>query len=168
MNQSDSKNKIKLTNCKVLFHTKEGDEKAKEFGTSITIDVTDTDVRQRIVDFYKENKVGKNGDPNKGVAKITPWTNDKTGETVHQFTVKYNKNTKFGGLNGLSQEDIVRGSRVNLIASAYPYSKYGGGIAVSLSAVIVTSAGSNNEADFNELMGDLGGEELEDTDVVPF
>lgn len=168
MNQDDSKRKLKLTGRKVIFYNGPDDPKAAEYGTSLTLDVTEPGVRKQIEDFCVTNNVGKNGDPKKGHANIKEYTNEKTGETTYQFTVKFNEHTKFGGLNGLSQADLGFGSKVNLIINAYEYGKFGGGVAMSASAVIVTEGGSSNaDADLAELMDDLGENEVEAT-AVPF
>jgi hypothetical protein len=56
-----------------------------------------------------------------------------------------------------------------LIAKAYEYKKFGGGIAVSASAIVVTKgAASNNDADLAELMDDLGDSANVEDAVVPF
>lgn len=165
----ENNRKIKLTDCKVVFYTGPEDEKAAEFGTSVTIDVTDQVKRNAIEAFCKANNVGKKSDPKRGTANIKEYTNEKTGETTYQFTIKFNEKTKFGGLNGLSQKDLGYGSKINLIASAYDYTKFGGGTAMSANAIIVLSGGNNNnDADLEELMDDLGAEEAADETVVPF
>ena len=158
--------KLKLTNAKVVFYTGPEDEKAQEFGTSITIALTDEQKKQ-IQAFVKENDVGKNGDPNKGVANIKEYTNDKTGDTTEQFTIKFNDNTQFAGKDGLGQKDLGYGAEVNVIAKAYEYTKFGGGVAMSASAIVVTKgAASSNDADLEELLDDLGDEP--ETSDLPF
>lgn len=167
MNNTDPK-KLKLNGAKVVFYTSPEDEKAKEFGTSVTI-ALDADSKKMIEEFCKANEVGKNGDPKKGVANIKQYTNEETGVTTDQFTVKFNEHTQFAGLNGLGQKDLGYGATINLIAKAYEYSKFGGGVAISASAIVVTKgAASNNDADLEELMDDLGETaDVEDTSV-PF
>lgn len=158
--------KLKLSGAKVVFYTGPEDEKAKDFGTSITI-ALDAEQKKMIEDFVKENNVGKNGDPNKGKANIKQYTNEETGVTTDQFTVKFNEHTQFAGLNGLGQNDLGYGATINLIAKAYEYKKFGGGVAISASAIVVTKgAASNNDNDLAELMEDLG--DAEDTTEVPF
>lgn len=160
--------KIKLTDAKVVFYTGPEDEKAAEFGTSITIALTD-EQRKQIEDFCKENNVGKNGDPNRGKANIKQYTNEETGDTTDQYTVKFNEHTQFAGLNGLGQKDLGYGAVINLIANAYDYTKFGGGTAVSASAVVVKSASSSsNDADLELLLDDLGEGAEADTESVPF
>lgn len=161
--------KLKLTGAKVIFHTGPEDEKAKEFGTSITIELT-PDMKKALEDFAKENDLGKNGDPNKGKANIKQYTNDETGVTTDQFTVKYNEHTQIAGINGLSEKDLGYGATINLIANAYEYKKFGGGVALSASAIIVTKgSASSSDADMAELMEDLGEDITEETaENVPF
>lgn len=161
--------KLKLTGAKVIFHTGPEDEKAKEFGTSITIELT-PDMKKALEDFAKENNLGKNGDPNKGKANIKQYTNDETGVTTDQFTVKYNEHTQIAGINGLSEKDLGYGATINLIANAYEYKKFGGGVALSASAIIVTKgSASSSDADMAELMEDLGEDITEETaEITPF
>lgn len=157
--------KIKLSG-KVIFYSGPDDPKAEEFGTSITL-ALDNKNQEAIKEFCKTNNVGKNSDPNRGTANLKTYTNDKTGETTIQYTVKFNDHTQFGGLNGLGQNDIGYGAEVYLIAKAYEYNKFGGGTAISATAVFVTkAAANNNDADLAELMSDLG-DAAEETDV-PF
>lgn len=162
--------KLKLTDAKVVFYTGPDDEKAAEFGTSITIALT-PEQKKQIEDFVKTNNVGKNGDPKRGVANIKQYTHEETGETTDQFTVKFNDGTQFAGLNGLGQDNIGYGAVINLIANAYDYTKFGGGTAISASAVVVKQgAASSNDADLEELLDDLGesSENAQDTESVPF
>ena len=167
MSELQDPKKLKLNGAKVVFYTGPEDEKAKEFGTSITIAI-DEEQKKQIEDFVKENNVGKNGDPNKGKANIKQYTNEETGVTTDQFSVKFNEHTQFAGLNGLGQKDLGYGATVNLIAKAYEYSKFGGGVAVSASAIVVTKgANSSNDGDLNELLDDLS-DAAEDTEQVPF
>ena len=117
------------------------------------------------------NNVGKNGDAKRGIANVKQYTNEETGETTDQYTIKFNEHTKFAGLNGLSQNDLGYNAVVNIIANCYDYTKFGGGTAISASAIVVKQgAASNNDADLEELLNDLGEEAVaEDTSSpVPF
>lgn len=170
MTQLQDPKKIKINGAKVVFYTGPEDEKAKEFGTSITIALTD-ESKKALEEFCKTNNVGKNGDPNRGVANIKQYTNEETGATTDQFSLKFNDHTAFAGLNGLSQKDLGYGAEVNVIANAYDYTKFGGGTAISASAIVVTKgAASSNQGDLDELLEDLGETVTEETDasVVPF
>ena len=65
--------------------------------------------------------------------------------------------------------DLGYGATLNLIAKAYEYTKFGGGVAISASAIVVTKgAASNNDADLEELMDDLGETADVDAGDVPF
>lgn len=169
MNNLQDPKKLKLNGCKVVFYTGPEDEKAKEYGTSITIQL-DPEQKKIAEDFYKENNVGKNGDPNKGKAPIKPYTNEETGVTTEQLTIKFNDKTQWAGLNGLGQKDMGFSAVVNLIANAFEYSKFGGGVGVKASAIVVTKGAiGNNDEDLNELLGELGEDATEDdVAVVPF
>lgn len=167
-NKLQDPKKIKLTGAKVVFYTGPEDEKAAEFGTSITIALT-AEQKKQVEDFCKTNNVGKNGDPKRGVANIKQYTNEETGDTTDQYTLKFNEHTQFAGLNGLGQNNLGYGAEVNVIANAYDYTKFGGGTAVSASAIVVTKgAASSNDADLEELLDDLGEEPATDESVVPF
>lgn len=168
-NKLQDPKKIKLTDAKVVFYTGPEDEKAEEFGTSITIALTPAQ-KSQIEAFCKENNVGKKNDPSRGIANIKQYTNEETGETTDQYTIKFNDHTQFAGLNGLGQNDLGYGAIVNVIANCYDYTKFGGGTAVSASAIVVKQgASSNNAADLEELLNDLGEEATEDTSSpVPF
>ena len=160
--------KLKLSGCKVVFYTGPDDPKAEEFGTSVTI-ALDAEQKKAVQDFYKENNVGKNGDPKKGTANIKEYTNEETGVTTEQWTVKFGDKTQWAGLNGLSQNDMGYGATINLIAGAFDYSRFGGGVGVKANAIVLTKgAASNNDGDLAELMEDLGEEVEDDTESVPF
>lgn len=162
--------KIKLQNVKVIFYTGPEDPKSAEFGTSVTVDVTDPTIRNQLVKFCKENNVGKKSDPNRGKANIKEYTNQESGETTYQYTIKFNDKTAFGGLNGLGQKDIAYGSVISVIANTYDYTKFGGGTAMSASAIIVSKPGaSSNDDDLKDLLEDVASDTTDEgLDVVPF
>lgn len=160
--------KLKLQKVKVIFYN----DVDEGFGTSITIDCTDPSVKKQIEDWVKENNIGKD---TPGVANIKEYTNEKTGETTLQYAFKINEFTKYAGLNGLSEKDLGYGAVVDLIANAYTYNnKFTAGkdrIGQSASAIVVRSgATTGGDADLAELLGDLGEEPDEETEVssVPF
>lgn len=147
--------KLKLKNVKVVFYNPEDEG----FGTSITIDCTDKEVKKQIVDWVKENNIGKD---NPGVANIKEYTPDD-GETTYQFAFKLNEYTKYAGINGLSEKDLGYGAVIDLIAQAYTYNnKFTSGkdrVGQSASAIVVRSgATTGGDADLAELLGDLGEE----------
>ena len=160
--------KLKLKNVKVVFFNPEDEG----FGTSITIDCTAPEVKKQIEDWVKENNIGKD---NPGVANIKEYTNENSGETTLQFAFKINEYTKYAGINGLSKDDLGYGAVVDLIAQAYTYNnRFTAGkdrVGQSASAIVVRSgASTGGDADLQELLGDLGEEPDEETEVssVPF
>lgn len=162
--------KLKLSNCLVRYYTGEEDPKAQEFGTSISIDITDEN-RKAIEDYWKVNKIGKNGDRNQGIPNIKEAVDKETGDKIFDYLqLKFDKNTQWAGIDGLSQEDMGRGAKVNLILKCWPYNKIGSGIMVRPTAVVVLQRGAgNNGDDLAELLEDVGGT-TEDVDAsnVPF
>ena len=102
--------KLKLKNIKVVFFNPEDEG----FGTTITIDCTEPEVENAIVEWVKKNNIGKD---NPGVAKIKEYAPE--GKTpTKQFAFKINEFTKYAGINGLGKGDIGYGSIVDLIAQA--------------------------------------------------
>ena len=162
--------KIKLKNVKVVFYN----DVDEGFGTSITIDCTDEAVKKQIVDWVKENNIGKE---TPGEAKIKEYTNERTGETTNQYAFKINEYTKHAGINGLTEKDLGYGAKIDIIAQAYTYSnKFTAGkdrVGQSASAIVIRSgASAGNDADLNELLGELSEEDEATEDVkvdgVPF
>lgn len=159
--------KLKLTNVKVVFFNPEDEG----FGTSITIDCTEPEVEKQIVDWVKENNIGKD---TPGEAKIKEYTNDE-GVTTHQYAFRINEHTKYAGLNGLDKDDIGYGAVVDLVARAFVYNnKFTSGkdrVGQSVSAIVVRKgASSGGDADLAELLEDLGEEPQEEIEAgsVPF
>lgn len=164
----DDKKKLKLKDVKVVFYNPEDEG----FGTSITIDATDSKVKEQISNWYKENNIGKD---NPGVPKFKEYTNEKTGDTTHQFAFKITEHTKYAGINGLSDKDLGYGAIVDLIANSFPYcNKFTGGktrVGQSVSAVVVKSgATSGGDADLQELLGEVSEEpeETKEESDIPF
>lgn len=159
--------KLKLKNVKVVFFNPEDEG----FGTSITIDATDQDVRKEISDWVKTNNIGKE---NPGVANFKEYT-PEDGETTYQFAFKINNYTKYAGVNGLGKDDIAYGATIDIIASAYTYNnKFTGGkdrIGQSASAIVVRSGGTTGaDSDLAELLGEIGEEPeaVVDASSIPF
>lgn len=159
--------KLKLKNVKVVFFnpTDEG------FGTSITIDCTNPEVKKQIEEWVKDNNIGKD---NPGVANFKEYT-PEGGDTTLQFAFKINEYTKYAGVNGLGKDDIGYGATIDLIAQAYTYNnKFTGGkdrVGQSASAIVVRSgATTGGDADLAELLGDISEEPEEETQItdVPF
>lgn len=160
--------KLKLKNVKVVFFNPEDEG----FGTSITIDCTNEETKKQIVDWVKENNIGKE---TPGEAKIKEYTNENTGETTLQYAFKVNDYTKYAGINGLTKDDLGYGAVIDLIAQAYTYNnKFTSGkdrVGQSASAIVVRSgATTGGDADLNELLGEIGEEPEEEIKAgdVPF
>lgn len=165
--QTNDNTKLKLKNVKVVFFNPKDDG----YGTSITIDCSDNAVKEQIVDWVKENNIGKD---NPGVANIKEYKPEE-GDIVYQFQFKINDFTKYAGLSGLGKDDLGYGAVVDLIANAYTYNnKFTGGkdkVGQSVSAIVVRKgASAGGDADLQELLGDLGEEPDEEieAEVVPF
>lgn len=142
--------KIKLGGMKVIFANlvDEG------FGKSITVDVTDEKYRNAITKWVKENNIGKGA--NAGKPNFKEYTKD--GNTTVQYSFKINDNTRFAGLNGLTEANLGYGATIALIAQAFDYdNKFGKGTSASLSAVVVErGATTGADADLSELLSEEG------------
>lgn len=165
---AETNTKLKLQKVKVIFYN----DVDEGFGTSITIDATDENIRKQITDWVKQNNIGKD---NPGVANFKEYTNEKSGETTIQYSFRINEYTKYAGLNGLSEKDLGYGAVVDLIANAFVYNnRFTGGkdrVGQSASAIVVRSgATTGGDADLQELLGDLGEEPEEEVQAgnVPF
>jgi hypothetical protein len=123
------------------------------FGKSITINATDPEVKKAITKWVKENKIGKK-EP--GVA------NFKEYEGKQQYAFKINDYTQFGGVDGLTKENLGFGATVSLIAKAFSYdNKFGKGTSGVLTAVVVKArAKTGADADLASLIGDEEQESL--------
>lgn len=164
--------KLKLSDVRVIFFTPLDDEKVtkKGYKPNFTIALSPEQIKE-VTEFVKSNGVGKNGDPDKGVAKIVHYVHPDTGVATDQFTIKYTDKTQWAGLNGLGYNDMGPGATVNVIINAFPYYRFNGGIAMNASAVVLTkgTASANAEDDLAELMSDLGDDgQVDEAQVVPF
>ena len=156
--------KLTLKGVKVVFFNPEDNG----FGTTITIDCTDDAVMQQITDWCVTNKIGKD-EP--GVPKFKEYTN-KDGVKTTQYTFKINEHTVYGGLNGLTKDNIGYGAIVDIVARAFTYNnKFTGGkdkVGQGASAIVVRSASTGGgEADLAELLGEED-EPTETVATVPF
>jgi len=142
--------KLKLQNLKVIFAnlTDEG------FGTSITVDVTDEEVKTKIANWVKANKIGKE---TPGVAKFKEYTPEESEETTIQYAFKINDFTKFQGLDGLTKESLSYGAVIDLVANPFPYdNKFGKGVSSSLSAVLIKEKGkTGSDSDMEDLLSEF-------------
>lgn len=141
--------KLVLKDVKVLFV----EINDKDFGSSITIDVTDETVRSSIETYF-------NGESLK--PKFKDYTNKKTGEITKQFSVKLASFVKIQDETGneyelddiekkLSQIKLAYGAIVNLAIRPYDYdNKFGKGRSASVSALKITK-GAELKDDMQDL-----------------
>ena len=149
--------KITLKNVKVVFVSLEDEG----FGRSITVDATPKDVKEAITKWVKDNNIGK------GDKAGTP--NFKDYEQTTQYQFKMNDNTRFAGVNGLSEKDLGFGAQVSLTANSFAYdNKFGKGTGSSLSAVVVEARSPTSaDSDLADLMGNLGADDKLPLDDSP-
>lgn len=140
--------KLKLRNVEVVFANLEDEG----LGRSLTIKVTDEN-EKAINDFFKVNQIGNEK------SKVIGEPNYKEYEGTKQLGIRFNDNTKFGGLNGLDQLDLGFGARIDCVINAFEYNnKFTRGttfVGVSLSAVAVLSGRKTGaDADLNDLLNE--------------
>ena len=145
--------KLKLEHVNIVFANLEDEG----FGRSLTIDVTDKEIQDKISKWVKENKIGKT---TPGVAKF------KEYEGKHQYAFKISDYTQFMGKDGLTKDNLGFGAQVSLIAQAFEYdNKFGKGVSANLSAVLVEArAKTGADDDMAELLGSLPNDEPPLTD----
>jgi hypothetical protein len=134
--------KLKLEHVAIVFANLEDEG----FGRSLTIDVTDKAVQDKITAWVKENNIGKT---TPGVVKF------KEYEGKLQYALKISDYTQFAGLNGLTKDNLGFSAKVSIVAQAFEYdNKFGKGVSANLSAVLVEErAKTSADADMAELMG---------------
>lgn len=126
------KNELTLKHVKVLFVELDADNK---YGASITIDATDSVLRDQIIKWAKENKLT---DP-----KFKEYTNEKTNDTTIQYNVKL---AKFVDIN--DKDGLGYGAVVNLLIGAYDYeNNFGKGTSKSVKAIFVVEPKKNSNMD---------------------
>lgn len=140
--------KLKLEHVNIVFANLEDEG----FGRSLTIDVTDKELQDKISKWVKENKIGKT---TPGVAKF------KEYEGKYQYAFKISDYTQFMGKDGLTKDNLGFGAQVSLIAQAFEYdNKFGKGVSANLSAVLVEArAKTGADDDMAELLGSLPSDE---------
>lgn len=143
----EDKTKLKLEHASIVFANLVDDG----FGRSLTIDVTDKEVRDKIEKWVKYNNIGKGDKAGKPNFKEYEGKNGKTT----QYAIKISDFTQFAGLNGLTKENLGFGAKVSLVAQAFEYdNKFGKGVSANLSAVLVEErAKTGADADMAELLG---------------
>ena len=139
-----------IKNAKLLFV----EINDKDFGSSITIDVTEPEMQNLITDYY--TKAGLN-------PKFKDYVNGKTGETTKQFSVKIasfaNIQTEDGETltlddaeNKVSAIKLGFGAIVNIAIKPYEYdNKFGKGKSASVSAIRIVKGAEIKNA-MSELM----------------
>lgn len=141
--------KLILKGAKVLFI----ELNDKDFGSSLTIDVTDGTMRSAIETYYASEGL---------TPKFKDYTNKKTGEVTKQFSVKLASFVKIQDEAGneysiddvekkLSQIKLAFGAIVNLAIRSYDYdNKFGKGKSASVSALKITK-GAELKDDMQDL-----------------
>lgn len=139
-----------LKNIKLLFV----EINDKDFGSSITVDVTEPELQNQITTFYAN--AGLN-------PKFKDYTNGKTGETTKQFSVKIASfatiQTESGEILSLdevegktSQYNLAFGATVNIAIKPFEYdNKFGKGKSASVSAIRIVN-GAELKNGMSELM----------------
>lgn len=135
--------KLKLQHVEVVF----ANLKDEGFGRSITVNATDKEVEKAITDWVKKFNIGNADNAGK--------PNFKDYEDKKQYSFKMNDNTRFAGLNGLTELNLGFGAKISLIANAFEWdNKFGKGVSSSLSAVLVEKgANTASDEDLAELLG---------------
>lgn len=142
-------NKLILKDVKLLFV----EIKDKDFGSSITIDVTEDNLRKAIEEYYKAEGI---------TPKFKDYTNKETGVTTKQYSVKLASFVTVLDEAGAEYDldaletkarDIkfTFGSHVNVAIRAYEYdNKFGKGKSASATAVKIVKG-----VDLKDDMADL-------------
>ena len=128
---------LTLKHVKVIF----ADLEDRGYGRSITIDVTDPELKDLIEDWCKAT--GVNG----GKANIKEYTNKDSGEVTLQYNFKLSKFTEIEYKEGIA-ERLGYGAVINLTARAFEYdNKFGKGISASLASVFVVEPAVSSKMD---------------------
>ena len=127
---------LTLKHVKVIF----ADLEDRGYGRSITIDVTDKDVKKQVEDWCEYT--GVNG----GKANIKEYKN-KDGSVTLQYNFKLSKFTEIEYKGGIA-ERLGFGAVINLTARAFEYdNKFGKGISASLATVFVVEPAVSSKMD---------------------
>lgn len=127
---------LTLKHVKVIF----ADLEDRGYGRSITIDVTDKEVKKQVEDWCEYT--GVNG----GKANIKEYKN-KDGSVTLQYNFKLSKFTEIEYKEGIA-ERLGFGAVINLTARAFEYdNKFGKGISASLAAVFVVEPAVSSKMD---------------------
>ena len=127
-------NNLILKNVKLLFI----ELNDKDFGSSITIDVTDETIRNQIEQFYSSEGL---------TPKFKDYTNAKSGEVTKQYSVKLasfvtfsDKDNHLYNIDHLNPAEIKLGfgAQINMVIRPYNYdNKFGNGKSASATAIRV-------------------------------
>lgn len=122
---------LTLTHVSVIFA--ELNEES-DFGRSVTIDATEPDVLAFITKWAEENNYN---------VRIKDY--EREGVITKQVTFKLSRYTKIAGKEGLSEKDLTRGAKVNLIVRTYEYTLPTGvkGISASISNLFIVEGGKS-------------------------
>lgn len=136
---TNESSKLILRKVKVVFKNN-GDN---GYGESLVIEADDPMVQKQITDWVVRNRIGKNSEK-PGVPKFGYYKGEDDPEKHTRFKFKITDKTLFKGVDGLTEDDCGMGSLVTLVANAYPYSGFGGGVGQSLSAVKILTPGNGS------------------------
>ena len=138
------KSKLKLEHVNIVFANLEDEG----FGRSLTIDVTDKEIQDKIAKWVKENNIGKT---TPGAVKF------KEYEGKSQYAFKISDYTQFAGKDGLTKDNLGFGAKISLFAQSFAYdNKFGKAVSANLSAVLVEErAKTSADADMQELLNSL-------------
>ena len=124
---------LTLTHVSVIF-AELNENNSKGFARSITIDTTEPDVLAFITKWAETNNYN---------VRIKDYDNGN-GEITKQVTFKFSKYIKIAGKDGLSEKDLTRGAKVNLIVRTYEYnSPMGSGISASITNLFIVEGGKS-------------------------
>lgn len=144
-------NRLVLRNVKLLFV----EIKDKDFGSSVTIDVTNPEIRKEIEDFYAKEGL---------TPKFKDYTNKESGKVTTQYSIKLASFVSVMDEAGNEYDldtvetkarDIkfVFGSMVNLAIRAYDYdNKFGKGKSASVTAVKIVKGAEAVKNDMDDLI----------------
>ena len=149
--KNNEETKLKLSNVKVIF----ANFKDEGFGTSITIDATEPEVKKSIEAWVKKNNIGKG--EKAGIANLKEYT-PEDGKATTQYAFKINSYTKFASKEGEWNNDLCGfGSTISLVANAFEVdNKFMKGVSSCLQAVVLVKEKETAGQDsLNELLEEI-------------
>ncbi len=148
--------KLILKKVKVVFKNNGGNG----YGESLVIEADDPVVQQQITDWVVRIRIGKINE-HLGVPKFGYYPDEDDPARQTRFKFKITDKTLFKGVDGLTEDDCGMGSLVTLVANAYSYSGFGGGVGQSLSAVKILTPGNGSSQRDMDLLNDEDDDELD-------